>query len=146
MEQLQAFVQEQWLLIAVAAVAFILVVKLVKTAIKWAIVLVILLAVVVYGANYKDTLTTIKDAVIENAGTAITDTVKDQAAKAIRNEAKEAVYTDNGDGSFTIKSKTIQVEGRTDSDTVKITIAGQSFNMKLVDAVKMYVEAAQNNS
>jgi hypothetical protein len=145
MEQLQAFVQEQWLLIAVVVVAFILVVKLVKTAIKWAIILVILVALVVYGANYKDTLTSIKDAVMENAGAAITETIKDQAANAIRDEAKEAKFTSNADGSFTIKSKTVQIDGSTGSDTVKVTIAGQSFNMKAVDAVKTFIDTAKNN-
>lgn len=145
MDQLQAFVQDQWLLIAIVVVVFILVVKLVKTAIKWAIILVILAGVVVYGANYKDTLTNIKDAVVENAGAAIADSIKDQAAKAIKNEAKDATYTANPDGTFTIKSKTIQVDGQAGSDTVKITIAGQSFNMKAVDAVQDFIDAAKKN-
>lgn len=145
MDQLQAFVQEQWLLLLVVLVAFILVVKLVKTAIKWAVILVIVLAVAVYGVNYKDTLTTIKNAVVENAGPAITDALKDQAANAIKKEAKDATFTSNADGTFTIKTKTLQVDGKPGSDTVKVTIAGQSFNMKAVDAVQTFIETAQKN-
>lgn len=145
MDQLQAFVQDQWLLLAIVLVVFILVVKLVKTAVKWAIILVILAGVVVYGANYKDTLTNIKNAVVETAGSAIADTIKDQAANAIRDEAKEAKFTNNPDGSFTIKSKTIQVDGKPGGDTVKVTIAGQTFSMKAVDAVKTFIDTAKGN-
>lgn len=143
MEQLQGFVQEQWLLIAVVLIGFILVVKLVKTAVKWAIILVVLAGVLVYGANYKDTLTTIKDAVVENAGSAIAETLKEQAANALRKEAKEAEFTSNTDGSFTIKSKTIQVDGRPGEDKVKVTVAGQSFQMNVVDAVQTFIDTAQ---
>jgi hypothetical protein len=145
MEQLQGFLQEQWMIIAIALVVLIVVVKLVKTAIKWAIILLIVAGIFVYGANYKDTLTSIKDAVVENAGGALSDAVKEQAANAIRNEAKDATYTANADGSFTVKSKTIQVDGKPGSDTVKVTIAGQSFNMKTVDAVNAYLEAARKS-
>lgn len=133
------------MIIAIALIVLIVVVKLVKTAVKWAIILLIVAGIAVYGANYKDTLTSIKDAVVENAGTALTDAVKDQAANAIKNEAKDAKYTANPDGSFTIKSKTIQVDGKPGSDSVKVTIAGQSFTMKTVDAVETYLEAAQKN-
>lgn len=133
------------MLIAGAVIVFLLVVKLVKTAVKWAIMIAIVAGLLVYGANYKDTLTNIKDAVVENAGAAIADTVKEKAAQAIRDEAKEAKFTSNPDGSFTIKSKTIQVDGIPGENTVKVTVAGQSFNMNVVDALQTYIDQAKQN-
>ncbi|MDF2924013.1 MAG: hypothetical protein K0R57_2927 [Paenibacillaceae bacterium] len=144
MDRWIAFVQEQWLVIAVVVIAFVLIVKLVKTAIKWAVIVIILLAVVVYGANYKDTLTSIKEAVVESAGT-VADTFKEQAAKAIRDEAKDATYVSNPDGSFTVKGKTVQVDGKPGEDSVRVTIAGQTFTMKLVDAVETFIAEAKKN-
>lgn len=144
MNQLQSFVQDQWLVIAGAVIVLLLVVKLVKTAIKWAVILAIVAGVLVYGANYKDTLTSIKDAVVETATSTVADSIKQQAADAIKNEAKEAKFTSNPDGSYTIKSKSVQVEGKPGSDTVKVTIAGQTFNMK-ADALQAFVEQAKKN-
>lgn len=145
MDQLQSFAQDQWFVIAGAVIVLLLVVKLVKTAIKWAVILALVAGLLVYGANYKDKLASIKDAVVESATAAVADGIKEQAAEAIKNEAKEAKYTANPDGSFTIKSKTIQVDGKPGADTVKVTVAGQSFNMKVVDAVQTFIDAAKKN-
>lgn len=145
MEQLQEFVKDQWIIIAGAVIVLLLVVKLVKTAVKWAVILAIVAGLAVYGASYKDKLTNIKDAVVESAAAMVTENVKEQAAGAIRNEAKEAKFTSNADGSFTIKTKTVQVDGKPGSDTVKVTIAGQSFDMKVVDAVQAFIDQAKQN-
>lgn len=145
MEQMQGFLQEQWMVILGAVVVLVLVVKLVKAAIKWAIILAIAAAVIVYGANYKDTLTSIKDAVVESAGSAIAETVKAKAAEAIQSEAKEAKFTQNDDGTFTIRTKTIQMDGTPGSDKVTVTVAGQSFEMSLVGAVESFINQAKQN-
>jgi hypothetical protein len=145
MDQLQGFVQDQWMIIAGAVIVLLIVVKLVKTAIKWAVILAIVAGLIVYGANYKDKLTSIKDAVVENATNMVAESVKDQAANAIRDEAKDAKFTSHADGSYTIKSKTVQIDGKPGSDTVKVTLAGQSFNMKVVDAVQTFIDQAKKN-
>lgn len=145
MDQLQGFVQDQWIIIAGAVIVLLLVVKLVKAAIKWAVILAIVAGLIVYGANYKDKLTSIKDAVVESATAMVADNIKDQAAGAIRDEAKDAKFTSNADGSFTIKTKTIQVDGKPGLDTVKVTVAGQTFTMKIVDAVQTFIDQAKQN-
>lgn len=52
MDHLIAFAQEQWYVIAIAIVALIIIYKIVKKAIKWALILAIVAAVLIYGFNY----------------------------------------------------------------------------------------------
>lgn len=145
MDHLQSFAQDQWPIIAGAVVVLLIIVKLVKTAVKWAIILAIAAGLLVYGSNYKDTLGSIKDAVVETASGTVADSLKREAAKAIQDEAKEAKYTANADGSFTIKSKSVQVTGKPGDQTVVVTVAGQTFHMKMVDAVSAFIEQAKKN-
>lgn len=141
MEQLTAFLQQQWILVVIALVVVALVVKLVKTVVKWIIVLAIAAGILFYGANYKDKLVDIKDTL----GASITAEAKDQVLKTLAGEGKDAKYTINPDGSFSIQSKSLQVEGKTGSNDVKVTFMGQTLNLKLDDAVKAFVEQAKKN-
>lgn len=141
MEQITAFLQQQWIMVAVALLVVVLVIKLVKTVVKWAIVLAIIAGLLFYGANYKDKLADIKDTL----GTMVAAEVKDQALKALAGEAKEAKYKLNPDGSFTIQSKSLQVEGKPDTSEVKVTFMGQTFHLKMDEAVKAFVEQAKKN-
>lgn len=145
LDHLSAFVQDQWYIVAIAVIVLFIVVKMVKTMVKWVIILVVVAGVLVYGSNYKETLTSIKDTVVDAATSTVAQKVKDQALNAIKSEAKEAEFTKNADGSFTIKSKTVKLEGRPDAADVKVTIAGQSFNMKVDKAVQAFIDQAQQN-
>lgn len=145
LEHLTSFLQDQWYVAAIAVIVLLVVVKLVKTVVKWVVILAIIAGVLVYGSNYKDTLSNIKDTVSQAAGSAVAREVQDQAAKAITNEAKEAKYTKNADGSYTIRTKTIQLDGKPGSTDVKVTVAGQSFNLKADAAVQAFIDQAKQN-
>jgi hypothetical protein len=57
MDQLIDFVQDKWLLIIVALIGIMIVVKLVKSVLKWLIIIAIVAALIIYGSNYIPSVT-----------------------------------------------------------------------------------------
>ncbi|RAV20319.1 hypothetical protein [Paenibacillus contaminans] len=139
MDQLTAFLQDRWLVVVIAVVVLFLIVKLVKTVIKWVLVLAILAVVIVYGATYKDKLLEVTDTI----GTAVTNEIKDQALKAVTNEAKDATYKKNDDGSYTVSTKSIRIDATPGSNDAKITFMGQTFNLKIDEALQKVIDQAK---
>jgi hypothetical protein len=52
MEQLLDFIQDRWLIIVVALIGIVIIVKLVRSVIKWLIIIAIVAALIIYGSNY----------------------------------------------------------------------------------------------
>ncbi|MDF2814978.1 MAG: hypothetical protein K0Q81_1178 [Paenibacillus sp.] len=143
MDQLITFVQDRWLVIVVAIVVLFLVIKIVKTVVKWVIVLAIVAGLFYYGASYTDEL--------KEMGTQALATVKDAAASA-KEEAlktlagKDAKFKTNPDGTYTVTSGQVKLEGKPGASEVSVSIAGApSFNIALDDAVKAVIESAKKN-
>lgn len=135
MEQLFMFAQEKWYLILAAAVVLLIVIKMVKTFVKWVAVLAILAALIGYGSTYMGK--------IEDISSKVVDYTKDQAVNALIGEAKDAAYHDNGDGTFTIKTKNLQLDGKKGSSEVKVTFKGQSVTLKLDDTLRNFIDNAK---
>jgi len=112
------FLQDNWIVIAVAIVAILLVMKLVKTVLKWVLVAAIVIGIATYGGFSIDD--------IKEAGAKVTDEAKDQAIKAMAGEANEATYTANDDGSYTIKTKNLELNGVPNSGEVSVKFRGIS--------------------
>jgi hypothetical protein len=142
LDQLLAFAQDRWYLVAAAVIILLIVVRIVKTVVKWIIVLAVVAALFVYGANYKDKLQTIGATV----GEKVVNEVSDQAVKALKDEAKDAKYTANADGSFTITTKSAKLEGKPGSDEVRVTFMGKTFPIKADQAINAFIEQAKKNS
>jgi len=140
MDQWISFVQDKWVILLVALVAVIVVISIVKTVAKWIVALVIVAAVIFYGANYTDADS------IKTIGDKIVNDVKDQALNAFVNDVKEAKYEANKDGSFTVTSKNVKVEGKAGDKTVKVTILGQTFSMDADSAVQTFIDQAKQNA
>jgi uncharacterized membrane protein YkgB len=141
MEQWTSFLQERWYMLVIAIVLLFVVIGLVKTVMKWILVLAILAGIVVYGYQYKDKFGDVKTSITDQ----VVSTAKDQAMKAAMNEAKEAKYTQNADGTYTIKSKSVQIDGKPGSNDAKVTFMGQSFNIKIDETVQRFVDQAKQN-
>lgn len=129
--QLTDFAQDQWYILAGAGVLLLIVVNVVKTMVKWALVAVIALGVLFYGANYQDAL-------------------KDEVFSAMIGESETAQYSEQADGTFTVTSKSLTIEGKKGSDevTVYYEIAGKSFKLtsfSLTDEMTKFIEAAKAN-
>lgn len=143
MEQLTVFLQDRWLVVVAAVIVLFIVIKIVKTVLKWVIVLAVIAGLIYYGSTYSDKF---KDFGENVAATAI-GAVNDLKEKAVQGLAgKDAAYKDNGDGTYTITSGSIRLDGKTGSDKVRITIAGVSAEFSLDDTLKRAIEAARTNS
>ena len=110
--QWMQFVQDRWWLILIALVALLLVISFVKTVVKWLLVAVIVAVVLIYGAKYKDELTTIGDKVVSEA--------KEQAFQALMASAGNAKYEEGKNGAFVVSTDTVRVEGKAGSDEVTV--------------------------
>lgn len=142
MDQWISFAQDRWYLIVGAIIVLFIVIGIIKTVVKWVLVLVIVGALIVYGANYKDKIKDIGASVVSQ----VSDEIKDKAVSALTSEAKEAKFKANADGSFLITTKSLKVEGKTGSDEVQITFLGKSFKMNANSAVNAFIEQAKKNA
>lgn len=138
MDFVMSFLQDRWFVIVAAIVILFIVIKIVKTVIKWVIVLAVLAGLFFYGASYKEQLL--------NIGTAVTAEVKNQAVKAVTGEMKEAEYKLNPDGSFTVTTKSVRLDGKPGSNEVKVTFMNQTFTMKVDDVLNGLIEQAKKNA
>ena len=139
---LTAFLAERWYIILGALIVLFLVIKIVKTVIKWVIVLAIVAGLFFYGASYKDQLLELGTTV----GAKVAAEAKTQAMNAISQEVKEAKYSQNADGSFTIMTKSVKVEGKPGAAEVQVTFMNQTFTVKVDDMVKTFIEQAKKNA
>lgn len=143
MDQLSTFVQDRWLVIVVAIVVLFLVIKIVKTVVKWVLVLAIVAALFYYGASYTDDL--------KELGANAMATVKDAAASAKEDAlkalaGKDTKYTLNADGTYTVTSGQVKLEGKANASEVGLYVAGKKIaDIKLDDAVKALIEQAKKN-
>ncbi|MFC4303861.1 hypothetical protein [Cohnella boryungensis] len=133
------FLQDNWIVIAVAIVAILIVLKVVKTVLKWVLVAAIVIGIVTYGGI------TVED--IKEVGTKVTSEAKDQAIKAMAGEASEAVYKVNSDGSYTITTKNLELNGVPNSGEVSVKLGGISLGTwKMEGEVRDFVVKARASS
>lgn len=142
MEFISSFLAERWFVIAGALLVLFLVVKIVKTVVKWVIVLAVLAGLFFYGASYKDQLMELGTTV----GAKVAEEAKTQALKTIKDEMKDAQYKVNADGTFTVSTKSVKLEGKPGANEVKVSFMNQSFTMPLDTAMNALVEQAKKNS
>ncbi|PZE21281.1 hypothetical protein [Paenibacillus xerothermodurans] len=138
MDVVMSFVQERWFIIAAAVVLLFVVLHIVKTVIKWVIVLAVLAGLYFYGASYTDQLLDI--------GTAVSAEVKNQAVKAFAAEMQHAQYKHNADGTYTVTTKSLKLEGSPGSNEMRVTFMDQTFTIKADAAVQALIEQAKNKT
>jgi hypothetical protein len=137
------FLKDHWLVVVIAIVAIFLIMKVVKTVLKWVLVAAIILGIATYGGY---SVEDIKSRVSEEIG-AIGDMVsaeaKDQAIKAMAGEASEATYVDNADGSYSIKSTNLELTGIPNSGEVTVKFHDTPLGTwKMDGAVREFVSQA----
>src|SRR4051812_15512939 len=108
MDSWTAFVQDKWILIVIAIIVLFLVMKVVKTFVKWIVVLAIIAFILYYGSTYAGGLSGLKSTL----GNAVASEAKQQITKAIVGEGKDADYVKHSDGSYTIHTKNIKLDGK----------------------------------
>ncbi|MNC13507.1 hypothetical protein D3C76_17820 [compost metagenome] len=136
------FIRENWLVIVVALVLLFAVINLVKTVLKWAIVIVIVVGLFIYSGV---TLDQIGNAVNKVADGTVS-TLKSEAQEVMLKEAKEAKYTSGADGTFTITTPNIEVKGAAGEDKVEVTFRGVSLGKwSVTDTTKTFIDEARKN-
>ncbi|MEK8132468.1 hypothetical protein WMW72_31690 [Paenibacillus filicis] len=136
------FIQDRWFVIVGAVIVLFLVIKLVKTVVKWVLIIALLAALYYYGASYKDQLLELGATV----GAQAAAEVKNQVVKAFSDEIKEATYKQNPDGSFTVMTKSVRLDGKPGESDIKVTFMNNSFTVKMDDVMKALVDQAKKNA
>lgn len=142
LEFISAFLADRWYILLIAFVVLFLVIRIVKTVIKWVIVLAVLAGVIFYGASYKDQLLQIGTTV----GGKVAEDAKAQALKLISDEAKDAQYKQNADGSFTVSTKSVKLTGKPGAGDVQLTFMNQTFTVKADEMLNALIEQAKKNA
>jgi hypothetical protein len=140
MNQWASFVQDKWLLIIIAIVVLFLVMKLVKTFVKWILVLAVIAAVLYYGSTYAGKLSGLKTTL----GNAVADEAKQQLTNVIVGEGKDADYIKHADGTYTIHTKNIKLDGKPGSDQAEISFMGQSYKVSINKTIQKFIDEAKN--
>ncbi|MEK5061372.1 hypothetical protein ACFSVM_20655 [Paenibacillus shunpengii] len=135
------FISQNWLVIVIALILLFVVINVLRTMLKWAIVVVIVAALIIYsGVSFEQIRTVVTD-----VGASTMDTLRTEAAELMQKEAEKAEYTVNPDGTFTITSPNVEVSGKQGEDKVKVSVRGISLGEWSVnDTVQLFMETAQN--
>ncbi|MBH5319195.1 hypothetical protein I6N90_15435 [Paenibacillus sp. GSMTC-2017] len=132
------FLQENWFVLAIGLIVLILVIRIVKTVVKWALVAAVVIGLVVYSGYTLDD--------VKEIGTKVMASVKDEAINAMVGEAKEAKYTLNDDGTYTITTKNIDLKGKVGDSEVKVSLHNAPYvTLELEGAIKQFIDQAKQN-
>ncbi|WP_232277386.1 ATPase [Paenibacillus sp. 481] len=142
MEMWFEYLKENWLFFLIALIVLFVVVSFVKTMIKWALVVVIIAAVAVYGGftwdDVNQVVTTVKDETVQK--------LKEQAIQAMVEEAEKAKFTANENGTYTISTSSLELTGKPNSGKVGVTFGGVSLGeWELNEAVREFIQTAKQN-
>jgi len=133
-----AFFKEHWLVLVIALIVLFIIVRIVKTVLKWAIVAAIVLGIVVYSGYSMDDL--------KEIGSKVADTVKQEAVNAMVGEAKDATFVTNADGTFTVKTKNVELTGEPGANEVVISFRGTELGKWELDStIQAFIDQAKQN-
>ncbi|GGO02440.1 hypothetical protein [Saccharibacillus kuerlensis] len=135
------FVRQNWLILLIAFVAILLVINIVKTILKWAIAIVIVVALIVYSGvsldQIQNTVTGVKDEAVAK--------LQDEALRMLKSEASEATFNRGNDGSFTVETPSLKLEGKPNATSVDVTYRGVSLGQwERSEQVNALIRAAQS--
>ena len=144
-ETWQSFLEENWLMLAIAVVVLFIVIRVVKTVIKWLLVAAIVIGVLLYSGY------TLEDLNVENlkqigteVGAQVAESVKKEAINAMVGEAADATYASNGDGTFTVKTANLELTGTPDAAEVEVSFRGAALGTwKVDDTIAGLIEQAK---
>ncbi|MGG4091839.1 hypothetical protein [Paenibacillus lautus] len=137
------FLKQNWLVIAIALIILFIVLNVVRTVIKWALAVLIIVGLLVYSGISLDKIgevvTTVKEETV--------DTIKKEALNMMMKEAKEAKYTLNGDGTYSIKAPNLELKGSDGSEEVEVTFRGVSVGKwDINDTIQSFIDDAKSNT
>jgi hypothetical protein len=142
-ETWRTFFEDNWLILALALVALFVIIGIVRTVVKWALVAIVVIGVIAYSGY---TLDDVKSKVTSISGK-VAESVKQEAISAMAGEASEATYTKNSDGSFTVKTDNLELTGKPNADEVEVKFRGTKIGRwKIDDTIRTLIDTAKSNS
>lgn len=149
-----AFLEEKWYVILIALIVIMLIIRLMKTMVKWAIILVVAVGVIVYSGYSLDDVKSLGTSLMSDGlaglkeiGASVADSAKEEAINAMIGEAASATYTANADGTFTVKTSSITLTGQSGNEEISISIKGApAFKVQSSEVVSQFIEQAKANS
>lgn len=138
METWTTFLKDNWMVIAIALVVLFLVIRIVKTVVKWAVVAVVVIGLILYSGYSLDD--------VKEIGAKVMDNVKEEALNAMVGDAKDAEYTINDDGTYTVKTNSIELKGEVGASEVKVSLHGAPFiTLQLEGVIQTFIDQAKQN-
>jgi len=144
-ETWKQFLADRWYVLAIALVAILVVIKIVKTVVKWLLVAIIVVGVLLY-SGYSledlrvDRLKALGEQIKDRAVAALTHEV----IEAMAGESSDAIYATGEDGTFIVKSNSLIITGKIGEDEVSITYLGAPLGrVKLDDAITSFIDQAK---
>ena len=142
-ETWKQYLTDHWYVPALALAALLIVIRIVKTVVKWALVAVILVGTLLYSGYTLDDLSVDN---LKSIGTQAVESLKQEAVAAMAGEASAATYTDNGDGTFTVKTASLELTGKPGAGEVTVSFKGAPLGTwKIDDAIAGLIEASKSN-
>lgn len=139
METWTAFIKDNWLVLVIALVVLFLVIRIVKTMVKWAIVAVVVIGLVLYSGYTLDD--------VKSIGTKVMDNVKEEALQAMVGDVSNATYTVNDDGTYTVKTNSIELKGEVGASEVQVSLHGAPYiTFQLEGVIQNFIDQAKQNS
>lgn len=148
------FLQDKWYIILIGLVIIMAVLKIMKTMVKWGIILVIAIGIIVYSGYSLDDVKTLSASLVTSGldelkeiGSKVADSAKEDALNAMIGEAASATYSSEKDGTFTVKTESITLTGKSGSEEVSISVKGApAFKVKSSEVVQNFIKKAEANS
>lgn len=141
-ETWKQFLTDHWYVIVIALLALFIVIKIVKTVVKWVIVAAIVVGLLLYSGY------TLDDLSVDNLraiGTQAVETLKAQAVEAMAGEVSEAAYTDHGDGTYTVKTDSLELNGKLGESEVAVKFNGAPLGTwKIDEAIAALIDTAKS--
>ncbi|ANA79400.1 hypothetical protein PVOR_29589 [Paenibacillus vortex V453] len=137
------FLKQNWLVIAIALIILFIVLNVLRTVIKWVLAVLIIGGLLVYSGISLDKIGEVVSTVKEET----VDTIKAEAMNMMMKEAKEAKYTSNGDGTYSIKAPNLELKGSAGSEKVEVTFRGVSVGKwDINDTIRSFINDAKSNT
>ncbi|MFD0960396.1 hypothetical protein [Paenibacillus chungangensis] len=148
------FLEENWLILLIALIALFLVIRIVKTIIKWAIVAIIVIGIVLYSGYTLEDVKEIGSKVMDTSidelkelGSKVSESVKQEAVNAMMGEAQDAQYTLEKDGAYMVETKNVKLKGEVGADEVYVSVHGAPYIMlQLDETIMAFIEQSKSNS
>lgn len=142
MDALVSFLAERWYLVLGGLLVLFLVFKLLKALLKWVLILAVLAGLVFYGMQYRNAHRSGPDPGFASEA-AMVAALKDRALEALRRELRDAKYERHNNGSFTLRTKSVQLDGKPGDKQAQVRFMSHTFHVDLDRDWKQLLDDAQ---